>query len=337
MIIMFGKRRIPIAPANEPSAPSADDLGVIFHVMPKVFLGKQADLSLIEKTAADTDVVIAPGAPSVEENNPAPSMSEQDVPPVVSPPSQTGKRLWALVIVVFVLFLLGSTYIFFTLPKKETPQPIATSTPSASVTPVATLSTSPSPSPVVGKVVQGIDTDSDGLTNVEEILYGTNFRNPDSDGDSFLDGNEVFHRYDPNGLAPSTLLDTGAVVVADAPEHTFTLYRPTSWKIVYDDATDTMSFLPGGQYTSHIKIHWISLAESGSLLSYVTMAMPEVLEQRYESFTTKEGYDAIALPDGRTVLIHIGNYVVSFSYVLADDLTIEFLQTFKMMVNSLHA
>ena len=61
--------------------------------------------------------------------------------------------------------------------------------------------------------VPGKDTDSDGLTDVEELLYGTNFRDPDSDEDTFLDGNEVFHRYHPLGVAPSTLIDTGAVKI----------------------------------------------------------------------------------------------------------------------------
>jgi flagellar biosynthesis/type III secretory pathway M-ring protein FliF/YscJ len=45
-----------------------------------------------------------------------------------------------------------------------------------------------------------IDTDSDGLSDREEILvYKTNPLNEDTDGDSFLDGNEIKAGFNPNG------------------------------------------------------------------------------------------------------------------------------------------
>ena len=38
---------------------------------------------------------------------------------------------------------------------------------------------------------QGDDIDNDGLSNVEESYWNTNFQNPDSDSDSHVDGKEV--------------------------------------------------------------------------------------------------------------------------------------------------
>jgi len=50
------------------------------------------------------------------------------------------------------------------------------------------------------------DTDGDFLFDLEELeVYGTNPLNSDSDGDGFLDGNEVKAGYDPNG--PGKLLE----------------------------------------------------------------------------------------------------------------------------------
>lgn len=44
------------------------------------------------------------------------------------------------------------------------------------------------------------DTDSDGLGDREEVkVYGTNPRKVDTDGDTFLDGQEVAGGYNPNG------------------------------------------------------------------------------------------------------------------------------------------
>jgi len=44
-----------------------------------------------------------------------------------------------------------------------------------------------------------IDTDNDGLTDVDEAKYGTDPLNSDSDGDTYLDGAEVKSGYNPLG------------------------------------------------------------------------------------------------------------------------------------------
>jgi hypothetical protein len=71
----------------------------------------------------------------------------------------------------------------------------------------------PPPPPPAAPVLPpgGLDSDSDGLTDVEEPLYGTDVRNPDADSDGFLDGNEVFHLYNPAARSSVRLLDSGLV------------------------------------------------------------------------------------------------------------------------------
>lgn len=44
------------------------------------------------------------------------------------------------------------------------------------------------------------DTDADGLPDFAESFYGTDARNPDTDGDSYLDGEEIRYGYSPLGL-----------------------------------------------------------------------------------------------------------------------------------------
>lgn len=44
-----------------------------------------------------------------------------------------------------------------------------------------------------------VDSDNDGLTDMNETLYGTNPNNPDTDGDGYSDGDEVKNGYNPNG------------------------------------------------------------------------------------------------------------------------------------------
>ena len=43
-----------------------------------------------------------------------------------------------------------------------------------------------------------VDTDNDGLSDVDEIYkYKTDPNNPDTDGDGYLDGEEIVNGYDP--------------------------------------------------------------------------------------------------------------------------------------------
>ena len=53
------------------------------------------------------------------------------------------------------------------------------------------------------------DVDKDGLTNRDESYWNTDFQNPDSDGDGFLDGEEVSSGHDPLIPSPNDILNNG--------------------------------------------------------------------------------------------------------------------------------
>jgi hypothetical protein len=46
------------------------------------------------------------------------------------------------------------------------------------------------------------DADNDGLADYLEAIYGTNTSNPDTDGDTYLDGEEIMSGYDPLKAGP---------------------------------------------------------------------------------------------------------------------------------------
>ncbi|MCK5061434.1 hypothetical protein KAR28_02700 [Candidatus Parcubacteria bacterium] len=48
-----------------------------------------------------------------------------------------------------------------------------------------------------GRLISDLDRDSDGLSDNDESIYGTDPSNPDTDGDGYLDGVEVANGYDP--------------------------------------------------------------------------------------------------------------------------------------------
>ena len=66
-----------------------------------------------------------------------------------------------------------------------------------------------------------LDSDSDGLTDYQEIhIYHTDATNPDTDGDSYTDGEEVAHGYSPTHRGDIKLsnIDTDSDDLNDALE-----------------------------------------------------------------------------------------------------------------------
>lgn len=236
------------------------------------------------------------------------------------------KRVSPVLIVLLILVLMGGTGAgvwWYVVTYASPPQIIETPTPEPD--PV------PTPDPEPEEPFPGTDTDTDGLTNVEELLYGTDFRSPDTDGDTFLDGNEVFHRYDPNGLAPSTLLDTGAVRVLERADLPFTLYYPASWSLSAASTNGKVTFR--SEENGSIELTY---EEKDSLTDLSAWMKAEGISAKgAEETMTKEGYPARSTEDGRTVYLDLGDWVVSAVYDLGDTMSIEFLQTFKMMMNSI--
>lgn len=51
------------------------------------------------------------------------------------------------------------------------------------------------------------DVDKDGLSNRDESYWNTDFQNPDTDGDGYLDGEEVASSHDPLIPSPNDLID----------------------------------------------------------------------------------------------------------------------------------
>ena len=62
------------------------------------------------------------------------------------------------------------------------------------------------------------DADQDGLSNTDESYWNTNFQNPDTDGDGFLDGEEVVSGFDPREPSSHELGDSLADTVYGAPK-----------------------------------------------------------------------------------------------------------------------
>jgi hypothetical protein len=108
--------------------------------------------------------------------------------------------------------------------------PPPASVPAASTTPAAPVATS-SPAvaaPAASSTVLA-DSDNDGLSDVEEAYFGSNPLKADTDGDTYLDKNEVDNLYNPLGSGALTL-DPFVATYANSQEN-YSLLYPKSFKI----------------------------------------------------------------------------------------------------------
>lgn len=183
--------------------------------------------------------------------------------------------------------------------------------------------------PFAVEVRPGTDSDSDGLSDTEErTIYDTNPRLPDSDADGFLDGNEVFHRYNP--AATGTLLEAGLVVletatIAGSLDYTFTF--PSVWEasaegdeLVLDAQTGE-----GFRISSVVK-------DSGQTLS----SWVEENVELEDSLTgvTKNGFALIQSENQLMAYVDLGAALLIVKYDTGTKGRVDYLQTMQMMLNS---
>ncbi|MBU1349072.1 hypothetical protein KJ781_03315 [Patescibacteria group bacterium] len=179
----------------------------------------------------------------------------------------------------------------------------------------------------------GLDTDSDGLTDLEESLFGTDARNPDTEGDGFNDGNEVFHLYNPSQDAPVRLLDSALVKIVTAPVG-WVMSIPTEWEVAMDPVDGTKATVD----TRHGETFLISIESNPAkkpILQWYLDTHPGVNPSQVMAYRSKGGYEGIIGVDQLTTYVPWGNRVFVFTYDIDGQSFINYRTTYYMMMNSL--
>lgn len=244
--------------------------------------------------------------------------------------------------IIFIALLGGAGWwvIQSVKPKVETPVAVAPSpvpeTPAVTPpeTPAAPTST-PETQAVCSVISSGVDSDSDGLTDVEEnTIYRSNPYSPDTDGDKFLDGNEVFHLYSPIAVTPATLMDSGLVQTYQNQNFGYSLWYPASWVAVPKDTeTREVDFTaPSGE---SIIVTVISNSDNKSLQDWYLANIPNAKPDDIKPIDTKAGQSGIQSEDRLTAYFSKDGNIFEIKYNLGSQCTIEFRSTFGMMVRSL--
>lgn len=192
---------------------------------------------------------------------------------------------------------------------------------------------SPPPPPAPSLPPGGLDSDSDGLTDVEEPLYGTDLRSPDADNDGFLDGNEVFHLYNPAAKSPVRLLDSGLVKLFSAPAG-WSLLMPANWTAGLDIPDGSQATItPGTGETVVLRIE--DNPTAAALADWYIARTAGANASSVRPFVTKGGLQGVSAGDRLEALFAWGNKVFTLRYIIGGQPFINYRTTFELMLNSL--
>ncbi len=242
--------------------------------------------------------------------------------------------------IIFLLALCVAGYLLLRSVQNQKPEP-QSSPPKPVVQPLIQTPEPTKPelvpvpeteNPFTQTVVPGKDSDSDGLTDLEEnLLYKTNPNLPDSDADGFLDGNEVFHRYNPSGTAPGTLLDAGAVRLFDA--NGIQLSFPVPWQ-TSSPSDQKQSFESTTGETIQLTLFPV-LDDTQQQTFINTWILEKGGQEQIIKTLSKGGYDLYLTQDKLHALIVFDSKIAEFVYDFGYKTTMDYLQTFQMMLNSI--
>lgn len=198
----------------------------------------------------------------------------------------------------------------------------------------ATTPDVPPPPPEAPKLPPaGLDTDSDGLADLEEALYGSDVRSPDTDLDGFLDGNEVFHLYNPSGKAPGKLLELSLIRTVEAPIG-WTMGLPASWTLTLDTQSGSRATID----SKHGETFTVSVEENPSqspVIDWYLAKHPDLTAAQVLQYRSKGGYVGIIGADLLSTYIPWGDKIFVMTYALNDQPFINYRTTYSMMLNSL--
>ena len=316
---------MPASSAPKPDTHEISEDKPLIFVMPKEFRGRDGlARASAQESSAKPLLAPSPLPASPKRITPTQTVLESKLNPPPIPVRRVSRPL--LVVGALLLLVLGGIGLWWSFYKPAASPVALTQKPlvAPALPPVNIPVPKPLPLPVPrpafnpfeGEVLPGQDTDSDGLTDVEEVLYATISTRPDTDGDGYLDGNEVFHLYHPNGTAPQTLLDTGAVSVFSQASFPFRVHVLKRWITEVNSTGALTTKSPTGESFE--------------------VGLAQLLPPGLQSFTTKSGFPGHWSTDRLTAYVQVEpGKLLSFAYRLGSAQRVEYRQTFEMFMNSL--
>lgn len=179
-----------------------------------------------------------------------------------------------------------------------------------------------------------LDTDNDALTDVEEVLYGTDPRKADTDGDSYADGHEIEFGYNPLIAGSARWNTSGKVLVYTNPNYNYTLLYPSKWTVQGADIQ-----LKEVHFVSSDEEQYMSVKYEDNPKGLTPLAWYQSLGKKdYASMRAVKisGLDGLISPDGLNLYLGggTGKPLYIFTYNVGLKTQLDYFFTFTMMQKS---
>lgn len=287
--------------------------------------------------------------------------------PVSAPAGQKGGKKTLIVVVVVVILIGVSAYLLYASmnpaqtttpvaqqpavptpaapaapteePKPETPATPAVTEPTVTTptAPAAPEETTFDPTKIRKaelSLVSAVDTDKDGLTNIEEDLFSTDLNLFDTDGDGYKDGAEVSGLFSP--------IDKGNVLLAAKPsvkeysneKQNYKILIPKDWLTNSVDAATDKDVLFTSARNEFINILVDEKKAEQTIDDWYLEKVPTLSKSEIRHFTTLGKIPVIESPDGFTVYFAKDNAVYIINYNIGLKEAADYPTVFQMVVNS---
>lgn len=286
-------------------------------------------------------------------------------PPRAMPPKRGGRKiaLVFLIVIIAILLIVGGVLAYFSFlrqaPNANTNLPA--NNVNGNVNEIVNLNTNANVNgnenaninenlnfvqPPPAEIVFGSDADFDGLTDNQEDLYGTNKDNPDTDGDTYLDGAELEGLFDPTKVGGALLVDSDLVKLYENQTFGYSVLYPSKWEAINsaDNRTVIFSITPIAMEapleTWSEETIEISLEDNTArdpLYDWLLRKEPNVMLPDYVRQLSKGNFDYLSSINGFTnYLTKEGQLdkIYTFKYEVGANKTINNLSTLRMMINS---
>ncbi len=177
------------------------------------------------------------------------------------------------------------------------------------------------------------DLDKDNLTDKAEELFGTDPSKPDTDGDGYNDGHEVFYLYNPAGVEPQKLIDSGYVKDYNNPVVGYKIYYPLNWAIGNVDETyrDVLFSTITGE---NIEVRVFDRLPNQTFADWFAQWAPNESYQNLVDFQTKFGEQGKNRADNLVYYLMDDSHVYVLLYHTTDSNAVNYRSVMVMMARS---
>lgn len=184
---------------------------------------------------------------------------------------------------------------------------------------------------VIVKMKEALDSDNDGLTDIEESILGSNVNNSDSDGDSYSDLSELLGLYNPAGNGG--IMTNSAIEKYENGGLGYYIYHPKSWTV--NSVGDDSSIIIKAGNNQFIQIIVQPNKDNKTIGEWY---QENIASGKINSNQRiyKQGWSGVKNQDGMIVyLLGKDNNIFTLSYNLGVNNIVYYKNIFNMMINSL--